>query len=452
MDNRLIIGLDISQGSATAFFYRGELPTNLRDFYEFGDLARHLRVLPQNRRSIALIRRLKPYRVILETTGRYSIWWRHQFDENGIIYEIANQSMLAATRRYVASSDNKDDAFDSLLLVKFFWDKFVSDFDRRCWLRKQDPLIARLRRLLLDVKGCNKKINQTKNSLKANLASEWPEVSRISSKIASSAPDALPAFWAWLGDWDKYGNWELAQHLRTRWDRRSVSDLAQISDQTRNLARIVCLFSHQKAGLQAEVAGILADTRFTLYHEVFNEFAFDVGCRAWLLARIYPFEQFLDTEGRAIVSYSGSGKTKKHRSKRRFKQVLGLGNSVFQSGQSVFQTRNQGSAEARSALWLYFSRQIEFLFDKEGLLHLGKSRAESGPRRQIEDYWLRRAYEKLPSGAMRKREGKTLIAARNATVRKIAEVLFSLLLAAQHSLYKTPNPRYLHAIFGQPLQ
>ena len=428
--DKLIIGLDISQGSAAAFFYRGELPNNLRGFYESSNFARHLRILPQSRRSITLLRRMRPYRVVLETTGRYSIWWRRQLDENGITYEVANQALLAATRRYVAGSDNKDDAFDSLLLVKFFWDKFISDFDRRCWLRKQDSEIVRLRRLLLDVKSCNKKINQTKNSLKANLASEWPEMARISSRIINpSTPDALPAFYAWLAEWKEYGAWELAQHLETRWDRRAEADRAQVSVQTRDLARIVCIFSNQKARLQTEVAELLADERFVPYHRIFDGFAFDVGCRAWLLARIYPFEQFLDADGRAITSYSGSGKTKKHRSKRRFKQVLGLGNSTFQSGQSSSQSKNQGSAEARSALWLYFSR-IEFHFDKQGTLYPGRSRAADGPRRRIEEYWLQRAYVRLPSGQLQKRDGKTLIAARNATVRKVAEVLFSALLGA----------------------
>ena len=430
MDNKLIAGLDISQGSATAFFYRGELPNNLRDFYESHKFTRHLRILPQNRKTITLIRRMKPHRVVFEITGRYSIWWRRQFDEAGIPYEIANQSLLAATRRYVASSDNKDDAFDSLLLVKFFWDKFINNFDRRCWLRKQEPEIFRLRRLLLDIKGANKKINQTKNSLKANLASEWPEVSRVNSRIHTpSSSDALPAFYAWLADWREYGDWELARHLATRWDRQSQADHAQVSSQTKDLARIVCILSSQKSSLQVKVAEILADERFAAYHRIFDEFAFDTSCRGWLLARIFPFEQILDGDGRAIVSYSGPGKTKKHRSKRRFKQILGLGNSTFQSGKLSAHSRNQGSAEARSALWLYFSRQIEFRFARNGDLHLGRSRATDGPRRRIEEYWLQRAYDRLPSGQLQKRAGKSLVAARNATVRKIAELLFSALLA-----------------------
>lgn len=429
--DKLIIGLDISQGSAAAFFYRGQLPNNLRDFYESSNFVRHLRILPQSHHSITLIRRMKPYRVVFETTGRYSVWWRQRFAENRIPYEIANQSLLAASRRYIAGSDNKDDAFDGLLLTKFFWDKFVNSFDRRCWLRKQEPEIVQLRRLLLDLKGSNKKINQTKNSLKANLASEWPEVSKISSKIIANPTslDALPAFYAWLADWREYGTWELARHLETRWNRQAEIDHAQLSPQTRDLARIVCIFSNQKVRLQEEVSSILSASQFAPYHQIFEEFAFDMSCRGWLLARIFPFEQFLAEDGQAVVSYSGPKKTKKHRSKRRFKQALGLGSSTFQSGQSSSQSKNQGSAEARSALWLYFSRQIEFHFDRQGALHLGKTRAADGPMRRAEEYWLQRAYDRLPSGQLQKRAGKTLIAARNATVRKIAELLFSALLA-----------------------
>jgi len=44
--------------------------------------------------------------------------------------------------------------------------------------------------------------------------------------------------------------------------------------------------------------------------------------------------------------------------------------------------------------------------------------------RRILEYWLNRAYQLLPDGSLQKLSGKALYAARGATMRKVAAMIY----------------------------
>jgi hypothetical protein len=147
-----------------------------------------------------------------------------------------------------------------------------------------------------------------------------------------------------------------------------------------------------------------------------------------LLCRIYPFEGFLSEQGTQIVDYTkGStrrGKlTKKPRSLRRFKQALGVGRIQKSSGDSQRSSRNTGSSELRGILWTYVFCRIETSFDRQGRTK-NRPQFASPVIEEIRDYFAFKAFPETPGSERVKACGRKLADARNATCRKVAELLF----------------------------
>jgi len=81
---------------------------------------------------------------------------------------------------------------------------------------------------------------------------------------------------------------------------------------------------------------------------------------------------------------------------------------------------------ARSIMWLYVNNKFEMSLKENGKFN--KKFVETPTVHRILEYWLNRAYLLLPDGSLQKLNGKALYAARGATMRKVAAMIYSELL------------------------
>ncbi|MBK4732575.1 transposase [Oxynema sp. CENA135] len=392
--------------------------------------------------AVERIAEMAPDIVVLEPTGSYSTFLVESLEHRAIPYVFCNQTLVRQTRKSFAGTDNKDDPFDAVLMAWLYRERYLRTFDRRFWLKARHPKIKDLRSLMLDIKSTTKKSTAITNSLKQRFArGEWIEKSKVQTASNRSLhPDRLPAFWAWLCGWTKNGSWELSKSYHTRFGNQyhralEKGEATEISQETKDLARCLCLLELTETRLAIAAQEILYSPIFEPYNRVFSRFEFGDRERAWLLVRIYPFEDFLGEDGRAIVDYTQSvtrpgqkHKTAKPRSKRRFKQALGVGRTEGRSGTSVRSgSKMKGSAEARSTLWLYLNNNFEKRLNSDGSCRRGARCKSTQVRERILEQFLKRAFVER-DGRLEKKSGDALRAARNGTSRKIAEILFSELL------------------------
>ncbi|MBK4732574.1 hypothetical protein JJD41_22290 [Oxynema sp. CENA135] len=87
----------------------------------------------------------------------------------------------------------------------------------------------------------------------------------------------------------------------------------------------------------------------------------------------------------------------------------------------------KGSSDARSAIWLHLNTAYEMCLSQSGNRRKNIRFTDEPVRAKIEEYFISRAYEPEGKG-LKKKKGDALRAARNATCRKIAELVFSELL------------------------
>ncbi len=450
MDNKiipqdLVIGIDVSASWVDLFCFHGQVPGSIRSFYESADFEKHHSQWPMGMEVVRHILELQPVAVVLEPTGSYSKYLCEKFTEYGIPYLLADQTLIKQTRKGLAGTDNKDDAFDAILLQDLYWDKWEGRrYDRRYWVEDRPEIIKQLKAKLDEIKTAQKKANQSINTIKQRLAAgEWLEKSTAVSKRTRDPynPNRPPSLYQWLAGWSdgNHGDWEPENKIglgkiKAAYQRATErGEAREISTTTRELARMICICHRLEMLSRAEVETLLKQPCFKIYHQVFDDFGFDLKERAWILTRIYPFSKFLDEDGGSIINYkrknSNGNRSKQHRSKRRFRQSLGLGRVDKHSGSSVRGGSNlKGSADARGVLWYWVKRELEM---KRG--HDGKFNQPIAQRRNgglalllLDWYWLKRAYEVLTDGRLKKIANA--VDARNATTRKVADLLFSELL------------------------
>jgi hypothetical protein len=138
------------------------------------------------------------------------------------------------------------------------------------------------------------------------------------------------------------------------------------------------------------------------YDRVFDRFAFGYRERGWILTRIYPFEDFLcrplkRARRAAFGKLAASGKVEK--SSGQVRAGSGGGNST-------------GCANTRDTLWTYVNCRIE----------PQKFTGQTYTATQLEprEYFVRRAED----GDGTKKRDRRLADARNATCRKLTDLVF----------------------------
>ena len=97
-----------------------------------------------------------------------------QFEANNIKYLLVNQTLVKETRKGLSGTDNKDDAFDAILMCYCYQTHFFEIFERRYWLEELHQKIKDIRQILLDLQSTTKKSTAAGNTIKQRLAcGEW---------------------------------------------------------------------------------------------------------------------------------------------------------------------------------------------------------------------------------------------------------------------------------------
>jgi hypothetical protein len=340
---------------------------------------------------------------ILEGTGTYSYFWKEQLQKRGIFVLVADQGMVKSTRRSLGGTDNKDDEFDALVMCELYRRHYLEIYDRRFWVKELDPEIQEIRRALLDLKTTTRKQTSFINTIKGRLAWEYPARARVMSGRANGSLglNKPPAFWAWLAGRGDFLAKSIVSRFENHYQKEQECDRANVSALTREFASAVCDLHNTESKIEHRLIDLLGDSLFDLYHRAFDRFAFGYRERGWILSRIYPFEDLLCVP--------------KKRALRRFRQACGLGKVEKSSGQVRAGSGGgnwTGCANTRGTLWTYVNCRIE----PQKL----KGQSYTATQLELREYFVGRAFE--VDGT--KKRGGRLADARNATCRKLADMVF----------------------------
>ncbi|MEG4302181.1 IS110 family transposase [Microcoleus sp. D3_18a_C4] len=399
-----ILGLDVSAHRVDAVLIEKFPQIALRDFYLSPQFAAVHSVYEVTELD-CLLQNIgdAPTVAILEGTGTYSYYWRKHLRKHGVFVVIADQGMVKATRRSLGGTDNKDDPFDALVLCELYRRHYLEIYDRRFWVKELNPKIEQIRRALLDLKTTTRKQTSFVNSIKSRLAWEYPSRAHVKSVRPNGSLDVgkPPAFWAWLAGKGDFLSKAILARFENHYSKEQKCDRANISEMTRQFAATVCELHDIEAGIEFRLTNLLCEPDFDPYHRVFDRFAFGYRERGWILSRIYPFEDFLCLP--------------KKRALRRFRQACGLGKVEKSSGQvraGGGGGKWTGCANTRSTLWTYVNCRIE----PQRL----KGQSYTPVQVELREYFTRRAFD--ADGT--KKRGGNLADARNASCRKLADLVF----------------------------
>jgi hypothetical protein len=403
-----IIGIDVSAHRVDVVLLEKFPTIALRDFYLSPEFKQAHSVYKTNEIQVLVDRILalageSSAVAILEGTGTYSYFWKEQLQKRGIFVLVADQGMVKSTRRSLGGTDNKDDEFDALVMCELYRRHYLEIYDRRFWVKDLKPKIQEIRCTLLDLKTSTRKRTSFINTVKGRLAWEYPARATVQSQRRNGflKIGQPPAFWAWLADRGAFLSKSTFSRFQNHYQKEHELDRANLSELTRQFAATICDLHDVESGLEVKLIELLGDNVFDLYHRVFDKFAFGYRERGWILSRIYPFEDFLCLP--------------KKRALRRFRQACGLGKVERSSGQVRAGSGGgnwTGCANTRGTLWTYVNCRIE----------PQKLKGQSYTMTQLElrKYFVGRAFE--ADGT--KKRGSLLADARNATCRKLADLVF----------------------------
>jgi hypothetical protein len=403
-----VIGIDVSAHRVDVVLLENFPTIALRDFYlspefkqvhavyktgEIQDLVDRVLALAGESAAVA----------ILEGTGTYSYFWKEQLQKKGIFVLVADQGMVKSTRRSLGGTDNKDDEFDALVMCELYRRHYLEIYDRRFWIKELNSKVQDIRRTLLDLKTTTRKQTSFINTIKARLAWEYPARAQVKSQRSNGflKIGQPPAFWAWVADRGEFLSKSIFSRFQNHYLKERELDRANLSTMTRHLAGTVCDLHNIEAELEFKLIELLGDNMFDRYHRVFDRFAFGYRERGWILSRIYPFEDLLCLP--------------KKRALRRFRQACGLGKVEKSSGQIKAGSGGgnwTGCANTRGILWTYVNCRIE----PQKL----KGQSYTAVQLELRKYFVGRAFE--ADGT--KKRGCRLADARNASCRKLADMVF----------------------------
>ena len=399
-----VIGIDVSAHRVDVVLL-DKFPTiALRDFY-LSPQFKEVHSVYKTGEIQNLVDRIgeSPAVAILEGTGTYSYFWKEQLQKKGIFVLVADQGLVKATRRSLGGTDNKDDEFDALVMCELYRRHYLEIYDRRFWVKQLNPKVQEIRRTLLDLKTTTRKQTSFINTIKGRLAWEYPARAKVQSQRRNGFLNIgqPPAFWAWVAGRGECLSKSTVSRFNNHYRKEQEGDRANLSDLTRQFAAQICDLHDIEASLELNLIELLGDSLFDRYHQVFDKFAFGYRERGWVLSRIFPFDDFLCLP--------------KKRALRRFRQACGLGKVEKSSGQIKAGSGGgnwTGCANTRSTLWTYVNCRIE----PQKL----KGQNYTAVQLELRKYFVGRAFE---TDGTKKRGGR-LADARNASCRKLADLIF----------------------------
>jgi hypothetical protein len=340
-----ILGLDICKSSVSACLLT-EKPAEPRQFLY--DCKFHR--FEANAAGINGMLALCPDIAVMEPTGvNYARLWGTHLARAGVEVRLVGHKELRFYRELHLGLPDKDDDADALALGCYLFDYLDSP---RRFVQIRDMTITRIRELALRLAHLNRVQSPIINRIRQDLAWQFPEVALVKSKRSENSD--TPLLWGWLAGIRKSARYDKLYHT-------SVG--LGITRTVKYHAARLCDLQQEEAVIELELRSLLSNPDFFPYRQVFARFGFGQRVEALLLSQIYPFENYLDANGKPDIKIRKgrkSGKpTKRHLSLRRFQKALGVAPALESSG-DVSKTKIVGGSDlCRMALWQWVYTRIE---------------------------------------------------------------------------------------------
>lgn len=333
-----VVGLDVCKDSVVACILDAVRPNEPRQLYYDLDFPRFF----TDSSGIKSLLALKPDVAVLEPTGvNYSKLWATKLAEAGVKVVLVGHKQLRGYRENLDLPD-KDDSADALALACYYLEHGQSD---RRFVRTRDPIIAKIRDIVLRLYHLNRVQSPIINRIRQDLVWQFPEARQISL-------DAV-LFWGWLA----------GERKSVKYDNLYAATIGLgLQQEVKNSARIICDLQRRERVLELEMRALMKDIRFHKYRKVFAQFGFGERVEALLLSQIYPLENYLGCDGQPEIKIrkgkESGNPTKRHLSRRRFQKALGVAPTREDSGDKK-STKKAGSSLCRMALWQWVFTRIE---------------------------------------------------------------------------------------------
>ncbi|WP_353933331.1 transposase (plasmid) [Okeanomitos corallinicola TIOX110] len=387
-----IVGLDISKSSVSCCLLESK-PSDVREFYYECNFYH----FQNNQAGISGLLALKPDVALLEPTGtNYSKFWVQLLTRAGVEVKFIGHKELRRYRETHLGLPDKDDDADSLAIACYYFDY---SGDRTRFVRVLDPVVSRIRELVLRLNHLNKVQSPIINRARQDLAWQFPEVALVKSKRGVSGK--VPLLWGWLAGERKSKKYDLLY---------SQTAGLGLSDSVKFHAQRICSLQREEQIIEDELAELLTDTKFAKYIQVFNEFGFGDRLQATIISFIFPLDNFFGDDGKPLVKIRKgriSGKpTKRYLSLRKFQKSLGYAPTQESSGDISRNKVSGGSSICRRAIWQWVFSTVEPLKSRKSPIvkELGE--------------WL----------DQEKKSGKPVALARSRTAVKAVKLLFKNLV------------------------
>ena len=332
-----VVGLDVCKDSVVACTLDNARLTEPRQLYYDLEFPRFF----TDAKGIKSLLEIKPDVVVLEPTGvNYMKLWAAHLAKNGVQIVLVGHKQLRSYRENLGLPD-KDDQADALALACYYLEHQNSE---RRFVRTRDPVIAKIRDIVLRLYHLNRVQSPIVNRIRQDLAWQFPEGAAIGLNAV--------VFWGWL-----------AQSRKSlKYDNLYSNTVGLgLKGETIDNAKALWDLRRRELALELEMRSLMTDDRFAQYRKVFAYFGFGQRVEALLLSQIYPLENYL-VDGKPEVKIRKgkvSGQpTKRHLSRRRFQKALGVAPTREDSGDKK-SSKKAGSSLCRMAFWQWLFTRIE---------------------------------------------------------------------------------------------
>jgi transposase len=312
-----ILGIDVGGGTYATAYFLESVPENPKEFVQGPDFSEFKIEYNRNDLDAAL---QSADLVVLEPTGGYESIVLHRAQVLGIEVKLANTKRLTAFRNDMGVP--KTDRYDAFALAAFGHSKAN---DKTAFVRPIE--LIDLREMLQDRRSLTTQRRSLINRFRQRLHREVPEIQQFDQRRNWRHPSqGLFKYCA-----GKEGK-------RSAWWNEQISDTCGcgMTDFTRDIGKQIYQLDERTIDLERQIDLYLERPEFEIYQQAFDKFGFSQLLRAWWLCRIYPFEQFLDDDGKPITFTRRAKESGKvvtvHRSLSRFKCILGAGTVPNTSG------------------------------------------------------------------------------------------------------------------------
>ncbi|MGK7957994.1 MAG: hypothetical protein AB4063_22475, partial [Crocosphaera sp.] len=226
------------------------------------------------------------------------------------------------------------------------------------FLSLKTPEIHATYQLFLEHERINRELKLLVNRARNLLHTEFPE----GKKSKGQSSDKVDGIWLFISNSNQHPGW------RKVWLKKISKSIGTVqkcgfSPQLVKLSQQIVRLKERRIEIRKTFQEFLTNPRYAFYNKAFDSFNFGVYDRIIILCQIFPFEQFLDTNGNELrkIKPRKFGKSGKPVTKRvglnRFHACLGKAIKPWESGKKKGHIVT-GSVLARIRLYLWAKRTM----------------------------------------------------------------------------------------------